>query len=261
LILILAGAACVYLVRGRFHHDPRTRDNLLFFALFAGFTFWLSLSPDSPVKGIGPSLWLHSLISQIRVPARAGIQVHFALLMMTGFLLSSTIRWRKYLLYPGVFPALMIAGYPPLVQNIPLAPVRPAFTALQNGTCGAGLYFPFVNGNFDAIDLYHVMQRMRGTDCAVLNNMSTPSRIAYLAELFPPRMDYINRLPYDQKTVSELERLVHCVPLSWIVFDPAVVKDWREEMCRRLGWRLNPDLSCVSPNKGAPISTYPEACN
>ncbi|MGZ3722558.1 MAG: hypothetical protein ACXVA9_06490 [Bdellovibrionales bacterium] len=261
-IIILSLAAIIYLALGRFRGDPTTNNNLWFFALFALFTFWLSLSPDVPFTGMGPSLWLQSIFHQMRVPSRAGINVHFALLMITGFFLSSQIKWRKLLQYPGVFPLIMIAGYPPLAQNMPMASIRPAFTELQreNGACGAGLYFPYASF-YQASNLeYVLLQRMRGSDCSILNALMAKPRVAFLTSKFPPSMDYLRQLPQDQMTPALLEKFARCVPLTWIIFDPAVPQDWREGICRRLGWQMNPSLSCISPNKGAPLQRFPDDC-
>ncbi len=261
-ILILAAAALVGLARGKFKSDSPTQRNLIFFTIFAGITFWLSMGPDFPFAGAGLSYWLHELVSQIRVPSRAGIGVHFALLMMTGFLLASNIRWRKWLQYPGVFPALMIMGYPPLVQDMPMAPMRPKIQSLQRdqGACGAGLYFPFMNQYVVNVPFYQYIQRMRGSDCAVLNTMLNKSRVSFLLQKFPPSIEYLNALPGESATVQNLERLARCVPLTWIVFDAAVPKGWREQTCHQLGWTMYPDLSCVAPNKGAPLQRFPDEC-
>jgi hypothetical protein len=261
-VLILSAAALVFLALGRFRGDPVTTGNLMFFALFAAFTFWLSLSPDVPFTGWGPSLWLQSIFHQMRVPSRAGINVHFAALMLTGFLLASKVRWRKLLQIPAVFPAIMIAGYPPLIQNMPMAPIRPALSELQreNGACGAGMYFPFVS-YYQASNLeYQLLQRLRGSDCAILNALMNVKRVTFLTQRFPPSMSYLHQLPVDRATPELIEKFARCVPLTWIVFDPAVPKDFRDEMCRRLGWQMNPSLSCVSPNKGTPLQRFPDEC-
>ena len=91
-ILILAAIGVGSLARGRWSESKKL---ILFFLIFSGFAFWLSLDPDSPSKGVGPSLWLHRLVSQVRVPSRAGIFVHFSLLMIAGFFLQSLIPVRS----------------------------------------------------------------------------------------------------------------------------------------------------------------------
>jgi len=262
LLLIFSLAAIVALARGRFKDEPALRVNTLYFTVFAALTFWLSQSPDFPFPKWGLSYWLHELVSQVRVPSRAGINVHFAAIMLTGLFLSSKVKWRKWVLLPGVFPLLMIAGYPPLLQNIPMAQVRPVYTELQRdrGGCGAGLYFPFVN-SYALTDLnYHFMQRMRGSDCVILNAMSTPKRLQYLLGKFPPDLAYLNRLPTDEETPRNLELLARCVPLTWIAFDPGVPALWREQMCRRLGWNMNADLTCIAPDKTLPLQRFPDEC-
>jgi hypothetical protein len=261
-LLLLTAAALVFLALGRLRDDRITRNGICFFTFFGLFTFWLSLNPDMPLTGIGPSLWLQSVFHQVRVPSRAGINVHFATLMIAGFFLASEIRWRKLIYFPGVFPLLMVAGYPPLTQDMPMAPIRPAFSELQrdHGACGAGLYFPFVSF-YQASSLeYILLQRLRGSDCAILNALMAKPRVAFLTRKFPPSVAYLNQLPQDQTTVATLERYARCVPLTWIIFDPAVSTQWRDDVCRRLGWKMNPDLSCISPTKGAPLQRYPDEC-
>lgn len=266
LVIILSIGTLVYLLRGRFKDDRARQLNIGFFFLFATVTFWLSLSPDFPFPGWGLSNLLHSLVSQVRVPSRAGINVHFALLMITGFFLSSQIRWRRWLQMPGVFPLLMIVGYPPLVQNIPMAPLRPVYKELQRseGSCGAGFYFPYINFYHQTQQLYWFVQQMRGSDCGILNQFQTPKRLLYMAQKFPARPEYLQQLNTDtqvrEQTERELERLARCIPLTWLVFDPATPLSWREQMCRRLGWTLNPDLTCIAPDKGAPLQRLPDAC-
>jgi len=262
-LLIIAAAALVFLALGRFKDDKITKNNLIFFTLFALFTFWLSLSPDVPFKSMGPSLWLQSLVHQMRVPSRAGINVNFAVLMIVGFFLAGKIRWRKLVYLPGVFPLLMVAGYPPLVQNMPMAPIRPPYTELlrDKGECGAGMYFPFVSfyqaGNIE----YILLQRMRGSDCKILNAMMNVNRVKFLLQRFPPAYDYLRQLDHDQtRTAETLERYARCVPLTWLIFDGATPQQWREDLCHRLGWTLYPDLTCVSPNKGQPLQRYPDDC-
>lgn len=263
-LVLLAGAGLIFLGLGRFHDDKLTRNNLIFFAIFAAFTFWLSLSPDVPFHGLGPSGWLQSLFHQMRVPSRAGINVHFAVIMISGFLLASKMRWRRILQLPGVFPAIMIAGYPPLVQSMPMAAIRPAITELQreHGACGAGLYFPYVSFYQASNIEYNLLQRMRGSDCAILNALFDINRVTYLTRKFPPTLDYLRQLPTDTHSADELERLARCVPLTWIVFDPAVPVEWGQNLCRRLGWVLDPKIpSCISPNKDAPLKRFPDECN
>jgi hypothetical protein len=108
---------------------------------------------------------------------------------------------------------------------------------------------------------YILLQRMRGSDCAILNAMFSVPRVSFLTKQFPPSLEYLRQLPHDEKSTELLEKFARCVPLTWIIFDPAVDAGWRERACARLGWKMNPDLSCISPDKGAPLKRFPDDCN
>ena len=62
------------------------------------------------------------------------------------------------------------------------------------------------------------------------------------------------------EVMNRLEKLVHCMPLTWIAFDPLTPEAWRDEMCRRLGWKMNPDLSCVAPELDKSLIKRPDQC-
>lgn len=264
-LIVLALIGLGYLFYRKIQYSADERKQLFFFLGFAIFTFLLSMPPDFPFERWGPSGWLYSLVNQIRVTNRSGIWVHFSLLMMVGYFLTSLatskIKLRKWLLIPGVFPALMILDYPPLVQQMPMATVQPVFTQLTpKGTdCGTGLYFPFISPNTD-IPYYAFMQRLRGTNCRALNGISDQAQSQWLTNLFPPTMELVHVLRTEPRVAQALEKVVRCVPLSWLVFDPVVDSEWRQEFCNRLGWTLNPDLSCVDPAEHRPYAQRPDRC-
>ncbi|NJM09559.1 MAG: hypothetical protein HC883_01265 [Bdellovibrionaceae bacterium] len=133
--------------------------------IFGLFSFWLSLSPDWPWQGSGPAYWLHTLVSQIRVPSRAGIYVHFAALLLAGLFVH--FRRLKWLALPGLLPLLMIVDLPPFWQPMPISPVRPPLQALMGKECGAGLYFPYVAGDAGMLQDYYFLQEMRGSKCGI----------------------------------------------------------------------------------------------
>ncbi|MGE0528414.1 MAG: hypothetical protein AB7G93_16635 [Bdellovibrionales bacterium] len=246
-------------------HEWETRRLARFFLVFGIFGFALSLPPLAEAPWISPSYWLHLLVSQIRVPSRAGILVHFSLLMLTGLYLS---RPRSSLLvrilrFPAVLPLLMVLELPPLLQSPPMAPLRPRVEALQRtrGPCGTGMYFPFVSSDWYGGTLYHAVQRLRGTDCLMLNLMSSEEDLRTLLQRFPLNPQTLQRIDKNDALLeADLRRIIRCVPLTWIVFDDHTPLLWRERFCRSLGWSINPDLSCVAPDQTPPFRNHPARC-
>lgn len=260
LLWLLAAAALLSAARGR---RAKERKFILYFTGLALFTFWLSLSPDT--LGFGPSAWLYKLVSQIRVSSRAGIWVHFSVLMIVGTWLSSSLaptKLKQVLTVPLVFAALIVIEYPPLWQTVRMAPIEPAYTSLSRdkGACGAGLYFPFASNNYASIPYYHFLQRMRGSDCTHLNSFADFAHIAFITRLFPPTESFLNRLAADLVTPMRLERLAACVPLNFIVFDPSITGSVAGDYCRSLGWSMTEPGVCVSPKKGEAFAKFPEQC-
>lgn len=261
-ILILSAIALYYLARGRIRGG--VGRNVTFFAIFGLFCLWLSLSPDIPCDLCSPGYLLHRLIPKIRVLNRSGVNVRFSLLMITGYFLSTKPDWRKF---QWIFPLLLLVDYLPL-QNEPLAPIYPAYSQLQRekGPCGPGTAFPFISP-FNGLDWWDnniFTQRMRGSDCTFLNEMSDMKQVAWLTRRFPPTRDYVQGLQQGSFSADiaadSLQKLVNCVPLNWIVFLDATPKDWAAKMCNRLGWTMYPDNSCIAPDKGRPLKTYPDQC-
>lgn len=250
--------------------SPQRRE-IWFFGAFGIFAFWLASSPDFPIGGLGPSGWLYHLVSQIRVPSRAGLNVHFACLMLAGFWIAAR-QPRAWIL--AAFPVLMVLDYPPLVQAMPMSQMRPAYEELkrEHGACGVGMYFPFVDSWHLEVLYYHFIQRTRGSDCGLLNGMQSPAHTMPLVERFPPSMDYLATLDVNASkrgpagldnrylATAQLRRLAECVPLSFIAFDEHVPQAWRNETCASLGWKMNADLTCVSPRKGQPLAKLPHTC-
>jgi hypothetical protein len=263
-IILLLAAFSLYGIRRA--SDKRLT---LFFCAFGAFSFLLSLSPESTFGILTPSAWIYKMVSQVRVPSRAGVQVHFALLMLVGFWLSypglagtRTAKLKRFLLLPAVFPLLMLIDYPPFLQNVPMVPMRPRYAALQRdkGACGAGMYFPFVSNSQLSVLYYQFLQQLRGTDCVTLDSTSDVKNLYLLGARFPATMDFLTGLDKNLVAADQLNRLARCVPLSFIAFDPHVPEGWRQKVCGQMGWTLNPDLTCVSPQKGQPLQRMPDEC-
>jgi hypothetical protein len=244
----------------------QSRRQVFFFFVFGAFCFWLSLAPQA-LGFAGPSEWLYHLVKAIRVPSRASILVHFSVLMIAGLILNElrTRGFGRWLLFPGVLPVLVLLELPPLLQAMPMAPVRPRFESLarENGSCGPGLHFPISNFDYLEVHHYHFIQRMRGNDCIILNNDQTRASELALLNRFPYLPQFFTALndPIEGPKISaSLETLVRCVPLKWIAFDPATSPAWREDFCKRLNWKLNADLICAGSSLEGPLNQKPEEC-
>ncbi len=262
-LFAIAGVVCVLVPKlRRVVGNQGYSANVIFFMCFGLFTFWMALSPDVLFENSGPSYWLFSIFKKIRVTSRAGIQVHFALVMLAGLYLSRLQFGRRWIHLPGVLATLMVLDYYP-VQAMPTARVYPAYTDLgrDTGECGVGLAFPYVNPNFYApVQGYYLMQRLRGSDCPSLNFTSTMSRSRWLAELFPPTDEFLASLTTSQVAQNQLLTLAHCVPLNWIAFHQAVPTDWARAVCGTLGWTLTSDGLCLPPKRTRLLVRYPEQC-
>lgn len=257
----LAIASCA-LPHFREKFEPRERAFILFFSIFLAAAFWLSLSPKMFSPWLSPAYWLHSVFSQVRVPSRAGIVVHFCSLILAGLLLNALARRSSrgtWLI--ALFPVLVIADYPP-VGEMPMAKMREAYTNLQrsSGACEVGLYFPYIHPEYTSVAFYHFQQKLRGSDCQYLNGLLSPQRSQWLWQRFPATPEFVKSLPTNLTARIQLLKVARCVPLNFIVFAPAVPQDWAADVCRELGWALSPDGSCVAQKKNRQLQRYPDEC-
>lgn len=260
-ILILAGIAFYYLVSGKLKKDSQTKWTLAFLFVFALFCMWLSSSPDFPTYRSGASYWLYSVFYKLRVASRAGIMVHFSLLLIVGIFLASQAKQLRRLLVPGVLLSVMVLDYFPL-QRIPTSPILPAYQSLNrsHGDCGPGMIFPYITAFYTPGLSYYFSQRLRGSDCVPLNSFTNIKRVQHMLNLFPPVPDFIQRLPSLPQVQTNIEKLAECVPLNWIAFDQSVPAGFASEICRKLNWDLNPDGTCIAKNRSRPLVNYPDKC-
>ena len=181
--------------------------------------------------------------------------------MIAGFFLSANLKWKKVILFPGAFALLMVLDYPPL-QQMPMSPIAPVYSALQRekGPCGTGMGFPFFNSYTSQSAQYMFTQRMRGSDCPSLNQLQSVDRLNWLISHFPPDSDFIASLKVRPEVAEAVVKIANCVPLNWIVFHEVTPRDWAEVLCQRLGWQFYSDMSCVAAQKGRPLQNYPENC-
>lgn len=242
--------------------DPDSARNILFFAALAFFGFWLSLPPDTPFPGWGPSGWLYHLVNQVRVTSRAGIIVHFSFLMIVGFLLASRIELKKYRWLPMIFPILMVLDYPPRIQDLPVSTIAPAsknINADNSEICGPGLYIPYISAWTD-VAYYTYLQRLRGTRCTTINAAVDPYEIRWLSERFPPRGELISAMLQSPQTMALIQKMAACVPLDWLMFDKVLPVEWSQAVCDKLGWKFFPDLTCVNPSPRKTFEKWPSRC-
>jgi hypothetical protein len=264
LILALAGSAWV-LWSTRKHAGDKSdvRRQIFFFTVFGLAGFWLSLAPPETLPSFGPSYWLHSLVSQVRVPCRAGIVVHFSCLVLAGLALHALAKDRSSPWTAGfLFITLILIDYPPY-QDMNMARIQPAYASLQRdkGTCGTGMYFPFVSPHSNLDGLYFFVQKFRGSDCGALNLMQNYGRAKYLFDRFPPTMEFVKGLPDHPESARQLIHVATCAPLAWIAFDPSVAENWAQSVCSTLEWTfIASERVCVSPNRAQPIARFPDEC-
>lgn len=260
IIVLLAVLAVVIAVK-----DPKKikyddRSLIFFFVALGLFTFSLSLPPAWFGNWASPAWWLQSVVSQVRVPSRAGIFVHFSALMLAGLILRSwkNINWK---VFGPLFAFLILLDSPPLYQKMPMAAIRPQISSLQldSKACGPGMYFPFLT-HYQGNAYYYFLQRMRGSGCPIINMMEDNAQLSMMIGKFPVDLRFLASLPTNQSVGFEIERLVRCLPLNWIVFDPATPSPWREDMCKKLGWNMTAELSCISPKPDLPLQRLPTDC-
>jgi hypothetical protein len=239
-VWLLAAAGLLY----------RPRENLaaksaLF--VFGAFAFWLSLAPP------GPSYWLYSLVSQIRVPSRAGIYVHFAALLLAGLFV------RRFRFLALALPLLMIAGLPPFLQNMTVTKLRPPLASLHGGGCGAGMYYPYVAGNWGMIESYYFLQEMRGTRCDIVNRQWPDEGSEKMYRAMGLSLAVLNTFnAQNPQTIGLLVKTAQCAPLSYIVFDPRTAVAAREAVCAELGWQMSEARVCKRDPR--PLLKNPAEC-
>lgn len=202
--------------------------------MMGAFAFWLSMPPP------GPSYWLYSTVSQIRVPSRAGIFVHFAAILVAG---QAARTWNKKVLL--ALPFLFLLELPPGLQSMRISRVRPALTSLAGDNCGAGMYYPYVAGNWGVLEDYHFLQELRGTRCGVINRQwpDAGSEKMYQAMgLSVPVLNAFNA--QDPPTFRRLNFVADCAGLSFIVFDPRTTTTARAKFCAEWGGQISEPRVC-----------------
>ncbi len=236
----------------------------ILFLLFGIFALLTSLPPDWGTVW-GPSAWIHRAVEQIRVPNRAGIFVHFCILVIIGIIgqkwytsSSLSLRIRQALLW--ILPVLVVLDFPPFLNPMPIAPIVPSLAPAfsQKGiSCGMGYHFPHISANFDVMRFYYLLQSLRGTECSVLNPASTNVRDQKLAQLYGyQNIDLMNKvLQNDPNTKEHLVRFAQCNMLSWLAFDERVPTSFISSVCQEWGGHLITPLVC---HRDSPLQKVPK---
>jgi hypothetical protein len=225
-----------------------------FFAILGIGSMWLSFSPDW-----GASLWLHRLVSQFRVPNRAGIGVAFSLIMMSGLWLKAVMTkrqsWAPYLGW--VFVLGVLLEYPPGLQPMPVARVLPVYAALQGeDSCGLGMHYPYISANLGVFVYYYYLQRLRGSRCASVNGHAPgPFDTKAMLQLAPD-----NVISEGAAAHARLKRFVDCVPLTWVVFGYPLPLQQGREICQSWGWKWGADGVCVAGDLKMAAQKTPLQC-
>ncbi len=228
---------------------------------FAIFAFVLSLQPDWFGYNIGPAVWLHKLVSQIRVTSRAGIFVHFSLIMIACSYIN-TLKPKKWL---WVFPLLIFIELPPFLNPMPMYNMSPAYASLaqhkEDGECGMGLYYPYVSGQWQLMEFYTFLNRMRGSRCAILNAAAINDRELKMINYFPLHPELMKLIVNNNFiTKQRLVDFAKCASLSWIVFDARVPVAWRSEVCSSLGWQMSEAEVCQSQPQNIVPQKFNDQC-
>lgn len=284
-LLWLAFGAALFIAGRQPQALPWTIESRRRVWLFAGlflFCFLLSLPPDFFGPEFGPSLWLHKLVSQFRVPSRAGVFAQFAMLMVVGEFLQAWLygkseekkkkdiprplwpKVRKPLLLGGILPFLAVIELPPFLNPMPIAKVVDVREDLADGRpCGYGMYFPYISGTWALYEYYYFLQSMRGSNCKIINAISetTSDRNRRFMQTMPLHEKLIANVQANPGAwVQRLVQFAQCVPLDWLVFDPRVGDSFRDQVCAALGWKQTSRDTCQSPERNRVVSKPPEAC-
>ncbi len=258
------------------------RRQIWLFLIFTAFCFWLSLEPDVlPIPG--PSAWLAGLVSQFRVPSRAGVFMNFGILLVAGYFLHAWLeqpilkkgkkptsdhqlwpRLRSKLALAGVLPLLAVAELPPFLNDMPLSRIVPQRADLADGQdCGYGLYYPYVSGTWGLLEYYYFLQSMRESRCKIINaNSDTVSdRNRQLMRAMPLHEKYLELIRSNPAAAKlQLTHMARCLPMDWIVFDPRVSKSFMNEVCGELGFEITSGDTCRSKERARTPMAKPESC-
>lgn len=300
-IILFLAAACVYYMFSKPQLFSKQQLRYIwFFAAFGLVTMWSAMSPNFPAEGMGLSVLVNKFVSQIRVPSRAGIFLNFSCIMLAGLMLhvasgvvqkknltrkdkkkkekksaqssedkraqkeavNTLPRFFKWMCIPWVLFAIAVLELPPFLQNPATSKVRPAYTAMAgNPDCGAGMHFPYTSPSFAMAPHYHFIQRMRKSQCRILNQSFDPENSNAMLRRFafhPQLFQLMQEKP--EQLANSLVSFARCLPMTWIVFDEKIPDGFIQNVCRKLNWKIHPEKSCTSENLATPMAKQPKEC-
>lgn len=279
--------------------SPYFKNNFIYFAAFATVGLLLSLPPGFFGIDFMPAAWLHAVVSQFRVPSRASTFVHFgvlacAILVYLNLFYEPTSqpkkkhkdkkksdsqdevplsisswrpqsnKWARRMALPVVLPIIAIVDLPPALNKMPVSPVLPAYSALtgpQSTPCGYGMYFPYVSTNHALREMYYFIQRMRGSECKIINGGQVETRNSLLLRNFAHVQKLFEQVNLGNPAIPQrLVQLARCVPLEWLVFDERLPSAFGPDVCQQLGWEWHAPDVCRDRTRGKELKTLPEDC-
>jgi len=262
LILLVAIMGSLWLLRRAQKMNDREAQKLKpHLALFWGlclFGLMLSFPPSYFANFFSPALWLNSLISQFRVSSRAGLFVHFSLLMICGYVLTrfaATLNPPKQK-WLWLFPVLILVEFPPAWNPMPAAQIREPFASLQDreyNQCGLGMSFPYVSASVGVMEFYGFLQQMRGSGCRVINSTSLTPRDSILAQRFGLTEPNLARLQTgDSGFINDLLTTADCMRLGFLVFDSRLDPNFRAKLCQDWHGQIDDQGVCLKTRAEVP---------
>lgn len=300
IVLFLAISCVYYLIAKPNLFTGEQKRFIWFFTAFGILTMWSSMSPNIPIEGMGLSALVNKFVSQIRVPSRAGIFLNFSCIMLAGLLIQaasgdqpqknksrkgkkkkekasginseesklnreaakSLPKFFRWTTIPWLLLLIVVLELPPFLQNPAVSKVRPAYTAMaENPNCGAGMHFPFTSPSFAMAPHYHFIQRMRKSQCLILNQSFDPENADSMLKRFafhPQLFKVLKEKP--ELLANSLVSFAKCLPMTWIVFDEQIPDSFIQNVCHKLNWKIHPERSCTSEDLTKPMAKQPKEC-
>jgi hypothetical protein len=172
--------------------------------------------------------------------------------------------WARRFALPFVIPLLAVVDFPPFMNDMPVWPVMPAYEKLTgrgSEPCGYGMYFPYVSPQHELLEMYTFVQRMRGTQCRILNGAQVEARNAKLLRNFAYVPKIFEMIKAGDRTIAQrLVQLARCVPMEWIAFSRDLPPHYGPEVCATLGWEWTAPDVCRAKERGVPLASLPENC-
>lgn len=265
ILWFLAAAALLgFLPSQRKRWPPEDQALILQLVALGALSFLLSLSP-AELGPFSPAFWLHKLVSQFRVSNRAGIGVHFAVLLVAGLALKNWLSLQKAenMKRAGalLFVVLILLELPPLFQPMPMSRIMPRLAPLvEPRECGVGMTYPYVSNMHYLMEFYQFVQRMRGSRCPFINANTPGETNTVMVQNFGVPIVMQNLGANPQLLTHKLTRFARCVPLSWVVFDPLLGFEEAKGLCDQLGWTLTRDGLCRGDSLNLPFRKSPLEC-